>query len=503
MNIKKAAPFQIPLLKNTTSITAHSQKVTPGGVFTAIQGLNKDGHHYLKAAVQKGAGMLVVKEGAASPKLNFNGPVYAVPCPREALGVLLNKFYNFPSEKMFCIGVTGTNGKTTVSHITAFLLSRLGWKTGLIGTVQNGIIEEGVLTPVQLKKTFNPGALTTPPAEDLYALLHYFYSQSVQAVVMEASSIGLDQKRTHQVDFNLAVFTNLTKDHLDYHKNLNHYFEAKKMLFHPPAGKKTNGFLAVINFDDPYGVKLARGLTAPYISYGESEAGFKWEITSQNLQGSVFKVKFKASAGEGFLPLPGRYNVSNAAAALACVQAAGFSLEKAVQILPSFPGVKGRLERIKPKKNLLSGPAVFVDYAHTPEGLKSALTCLRQHKKNGRVICVFGCGGERDKTKRALMGREAERLADLVILTSDNPRSEDPCKIIKDITLSVLDKSRLIIEPLRFAAIQKALKAAGKNDLVLIAGKGHETSQIIGSRRIYHSDQTTALKILHSLHNQL
>ncbi len=520
-------------------IVTDSRKVIDGCVFVALKGHKTNGHLYLKEAINKGASVLVVENKKALhtiKDIKFKGLVYVTPDTRKTLSLLLNKFYNFPSQKMFCVGVTGTNGKTTVSHIVAFLLSALGWKVGLIGTIHNRLIQPHLFnkdsdvlsaekinnkTTKQLTNNViikSSNTLTTPSATELYALLNYFYQQSAQAIVMEVSSIGLDQQRTGGVDFNLGVFTNLTQDHLDYHKNMSNYFQAKQKLFinmkqNKIGQNKTDHFLSVCNFDDSYGVALTRKINTPYISYGESSSQFQWKILSSDLSGSAFELLVKGRKIKIFTPLMGKYNVSNIVAAICCVHSAGFAMDDIVAILPFFTGVKGRMEALTPlsphtlpynehsaspskaqktTNNKVKKPKVFIDYAHTPGALQVALKFLKQHKNKGQLFCVFGCGGERDKDKRTKMAQVAQLLSDKVILTSDNPRHENPLSIINDSLKEVKDKSKFIIEPDRKKAIQFALKLAQPKDIILIAGKGHETYQIIGDKKYPFDDKKIA-----------
>ena len=396
--------------------------------------------------------------------------------------------------------VTGTNGKTTVSHILSFIFSQCGWRSGLIGTIGSKLGDK------EYKST-----LTTPAPVELYSVLNNFYQQKSQAVVMEVSSIGLDQNRVGGVDFNLVVFTNLTEDHLDYHKNQKEYFLAKKILFQSNPVNKSHK-VAVLNFDDSYGPQIARGMSpGNYISYGQKAARFQWKILSSDLKGSKFQLSYDQNTITGYLPMPGIYNVSNAVAALCCAYTAGFSLEKAVDSLKRFPGVKGRLQRVYPSGDYdatwipafagmttkKEGPLVFVDYAHTPHALEAVLSFLQNHKpRNSRLLTVFGCGGQRDQQKRPHMASIAEKFSDTVILTSDNPRKEDPDKIIQDCLKGAKQTEQFVVEPDRKQAIKKALNQATKNDIVLVAGKGHEEQQIIYNQKLTFSDSDVIKELM-------
>ena len=306
-------------------ICSDSRKARPGCVFVALKGRKTDGHNYLASAIKNGARQVVVERAGALKGTAFKGLTYVVKNTRKTLPLLLNQFYDYPSEKMFCVGVTGTNGKTTVSSLLCFLFSRLGWRAGLIGTVKN-----------QFENYEEKSALTTPDPVKLQSLIHRFYQMGAQALVMEVSSIGLDQQRVEGVDFNMGVFTNLSEDHLNYHSNKEEYFKAKKKLF---TAVRKNHFIAVLNFDDPYGVKIGREIKTPYISYGKKQARFSYEIVSADLSGTSFNLFFEDQKLSAYLPMPGLYNVSNAVCALACAHSAGFSLKKAVEALKSFPGL--------------------------------------------------------------------------------------------------------------------------------------------------------------------
>ena len=493
------------VLQPVSTIATHSGQVKHGSVFVALKGKETNGHYYLKEAIQKGAAVLVVEDKKFLEGLAFKGVVCVVENSYKILPVLLNDFYDFPSEKMFCAGVTGTNGKTTVSHILSFLFSSMGWKTGLIGTIGAKLLAAPVEKTAFLEnisaannlrdtKKREPGEknvipsignLTTPGAVELQALLNYFYEQKAQAAIMEVSSIGLDQCRTDGVDFNLGIWTNLTADHLDYHKNMESYFTSKKKLFLQSESKH---FIPVLNFDDLYAVRLG-GTLKNYISYGQKNAAFQWKIIQGDLSGTHFYLMHSGKKNKCYIPLPGEYNVSNAVAALAGWVAAGFPIDKGIDSLTRFPGVRGRMEHIPYKDN-----PVFIDYAHTPDALKSTLRFLNATKKNKQLVCVFGCGGNRDSSKRALMGAVADKFADKMILTSDNPRGEDPKKIIQSILQGIKNKDKILIEPDREQAIYKALD--NKDSIILIAGKGHETTQIIGNRRLHFNDKKIIQKAI-------
>ncbi len=488
-------------------VSCDSRTLKPGFVFVALQGHKDNGHHYLKQAIKKGAYALIVQDKDFLQGLNFKGPVFITQDTRLSLCEFLNHWYNFPSEKMFCVGVTGTNGKSTVSQMVAHIFASLGWKTGLIGTVDAGCLSPPTQAAKKALSSAGPSferlkksTLTTPDAITLYGLLDQFYKKHVQAVVMEVSSIGMDQKRVEGISFPLCVFTNLSEDHMDYHLNQEAYFKAKEKLFHRPGlnTSLTTHSMAVLNFEDPYGLQIARNRHLPCLSYSttKGKSHFYSELLAADLHKTVFNLHYENQVYEVFLPLPGSYNVLNALAALCVAYGAGFNLKKATEALSSFSGVRGRLQLIpSPKKT--AKPKVFVDYAHSPEALKSVLKFLRDQKKKGRLFVVFGCGGLRDKLKRPLMTQIAEKYSDRVFLTSDNPRTEDVKHIIQDCLKGVKNtQKKIVVEKDRKKAILLALTEGGESDIVLIAGKGHEKEQILGTKRIPFDDTQIALKAL-------
>ena len=450
-----------------------SRKVEKGDLFIALRGTVYDGHHFVSAAVAKGAEVLVVEDSSCVPS-SFRGQVLVKTNTRLFLPVLLNRYYDFPSSKMFCVGITGTNGKTTSAYMLKHLFSQGGWKTEVIGTIDSHI--EGLK---------HSSALTTPPATVLQKKLFDFYQHGVQAAVMEISSIGLDQYRAVGVDLNIALFTNFTQDHLDYHKNTENYLKAKKRLF--DIGRASKNCRAVLNADDPQVLACSRSIKIPYVSFGSQGRDFRYKVLKESLESTEFEVFFQNRHHVFQLGTPGLYNVSNAMGALASAVLAGFSLEHLS--LESFRGAAGRLQKIQ-----TSHPAsVFVDYAHSPHALENVLKTLTMFRKE-KVITVFGCGGDRDASKRALMGSAAERYSDHIVITSDNPRNEDPKKIIQDILKGIPNQKKVFIEEDRKKGIQKGLELAGPKDIVLIAGKGHERFQIIGDQKIHFSDEDEVKK---------
>ena len=459
-------------------IQEDSRFVQEGDIFIAVQGICRDGHTFIPEAVKNGAQVLVVENEKNIPS-SFKGFVYKVDSTKKIRPQLLNQYYNSPSEKMFCIGVTGTNGKTTVSYMIEHILSAEGWNTGLIGTINH-----------HLNGKVWPSRLTTPNAVELYERLNHFRQLSAQAVVMEVSSIGLDQHRVDGMHFNLAVFTNFTQDHLDYHGDMDSYFKAKTKFFEM-IKKSGSSCIAVLNTDDEWIYNYSKKIPCSFVSYGKSGENFSYEILHEDVNGSQCNMFHGGKKTPMRLPLIGRHNVSNAMAAVASAVTAGFSFEKSIKHLESFKPVQGRLERIYPSY-------VFVDYAHTAHALEKTLQSLTKiRKKDQKIIVVFGCGGCRDREKRKDMGRTASAYADYVLITSDNPRDEDPEKIIQDILKGIPKmNSRVSICLDRKEAIQKGLEMAQDQDIVLIAGKGHENKQIIGKKEIEFNDSEICKNIL-------
>ena len=459
--------------KEVTSIAVHSQKVSKNSLFVALKGEKEDGHSFLKEAAERGAAALLVEETSQVP-LDFKGIVLKTEDGRSSLSFLLNEFYDFPSRKLFTVGITGTNGKTTTASMIEYLFCNCGWKTGLIGSVEQRCGD---------KKWSS--FLTTPEPVELFERLKDFLDLEAKALVMEVSSIGLQQKRAEGMDFNIGLFTNLSRDHMDYHKNSENYFQSKKRLFY--LMKKTGkNNLFIINRDDKGGERLLKELKGPCLTFGREEGNFSFKIKKESLDKTLFEIFTPKGMAEILLPVPGLYNVYNAVGALAASLMAGFSLDSCKKALESFPGVRGRLELITPKNHPFK---VFVDYAHTPDALGTVLKTLKNQAGKGRVVVVFGCGGGRDRGKRGEMARTALKLSDKVVFTSDNPRYESPEQILKDSLSGVQDKSSLQILWDRRKAIEEVITKAKPRDLIVVAGKGHETFQIIRGKKYPFSDK--------------
>lgn len=442
-------------------ITHDSRQVKPGFIFCALKGQRDDGTRYIQDAIDKGAVVIVSNRAAVMSR----GQVVSVQVrkPRDVVAVLANAFYDDPSRKLKVLGITGTNGKTTTAFMVRDILHAAGWKPGVIGTVDYEIGDRII-----------PAGRTTPEATDMQRMLAEMVHVGCRSAVMEVSSHALVQRRTLGLEFDVAVFTNLTHDHLDYHKSVPQYFEAKALLFRELASQKKPA-LAVINVDDPWGERLTRfpELKAQVITCGLCrDAMVHAEKIQIDANGSHVAVKSPWGHVTLNMKLLGRFNIYNALAALAACGTLNIAPSLSAEVLSKMTLVPGRLEEIKTHQ----GFQVFVDYAHTEDALHNVLTTLREITSN-RLIVVFGCGGNRDDKKRPRMGRVVARLADYALLTSDNPRKENPSAIIAQIRSGIADPDVCEIVEDRYEAIARALSLADKGDVVLIAGKGHENYQ--------------------------
>ncbi len=462
--------------RTVVDLTLDSRTVVPGALFMALTGTSQDGRRFISDAVARGAAA-IVSESAPDGRLG-SVPIIACPGLRPLVGTIADRFYGGPSGALSVIGITGTNGKTTTSHLIAQALSTRK-PCAVIGTLGNGF--PGALLPADR---------TTPDAVSLHRWLDRFRREGAQAVSVEVSSHALDQGRVGGVRFTGAVFTNLTRDHLDYHGDMARYGEAKALLFALPELE-----FAVLNSDDPFSATL-RGRLRPQARpwfYGNTG---DVRIRDAHATTKGLDIDFVVPEGSVALrsPLIGRFNVHNLAAALTALLASGWKARDAADALATVAPIPGRME---PVLGRADQPFVVVDYAHTPDALEKALGGARAHA-GGRVVCVFGCGGDRDRGKRALMGACASRFADIAIVTHDNPRHEDPERIIADILSGVPDcgRARFIVIADRQAAIAHALREASAGDVVVIAGKGHEEYQQFGDRRVPYSDRLTARQLL-------
>lgn len=471
-------------------LATDSRHVRTGDTFIAYPGEKLDGRNYIPQAIAAGAGAVLWEKSGFQWNQQWQTPNLGVAGLREQAGTIASHMYGKPSHKLWVIGVTGTNGKTSCSHWIAQCLTRMGKKTAVVGTLGNGF-------PGALQPTAN----TTPDAVLLQQMLADFVKRGARCVVIEVSSHSLVQGRVNGVAFDVAVFTNLSRDHLDYHGSMQAYATAKAKLFHWPGLR-----YAVVNLDDRFGRELAQQLRrrkVKVLGYGLGKARNKCDIAGLRLdlsrRGLVLEIKTRRGEASLQSRLLGKFNAANLLAVLGALLASGTELEPAVRTLQDVVPPSGRLQMV----NVKDRPLVVVDYAHTPDALKKVLQSLRPvaAEANGKLVCVFGCGGDRDRGKRPLMGKVASHLADEVVVTSDNPRSEDPLAIIADIArgwaLAAKEFNRMpVIEPDRARAIRLAVGGAGVNDVVLVAGKGHEEYQEIGGDKIPFSDAQMAQTVL-------
>ncbi|MGA6098692.1 UDP-N-acetylmuramoyl-L-alanyl-D-glutamate--2,6-diaminopimelate ligase [Stutzerimonas marianensis] len=451
-------------------LTLDSRKVRPGDLFLAVPGLQQDGRAHIADAISRGAAA-VAYEAAGAGEMNVSG-ARLVPVQRlaEQLSAIAGRFYGEPSRSLHLAGVTGTNGKTTVTFLIAQALDRLGERCGIIGTLGTGFHGELAL-----------GRHTTPDAIGVQATLAALRKQGARAAAMEVSSHGLSQGRVAALAFDVAVFTNLSRDHLDYHGSMEAYGEAKASLFEMPGLR-----CRVLNLDDPFGRALAtKEAESRLITYSLEDPSAYLYCADARLDDDGLHARLVTPQGERSLrsTLLGRFNVSNVLAAIGALLGMDYPLDEILAAMPLLEGPEGRMQR-------LGGgdlPLVVVDYAHTPDALEKVLDALRPHAR-GRLLCLFGCGGERDRGKRALMAQVAERLADDVVVTDDNPRGEDPLRILDDIRAGFVDPDKVRFIPGRAAAIADCIAASSHDDVVLLAGKGHEDYQEIKGDRLPFSD---------------
>ena len=471
-----------PLDVEISTLSASSRELVPGQLFAAIRGTTTDGHRFIGEAMAAGVAAILAE---TAPPANLPGTItwLHVPDSRAAIAALASSLAGHPWRDMALAGITGTNGKTTSVFLLHHVMKSVWHRAGLLGTI---VVDDG--------ESVEPARHTTPGSIELAGLLGRMRDHGCRGVAMEVSSHGIHQQRIASIGFDACVFTNLTQDHLDYHGTLEAYAQAKADWFHAlaanPLGKKP---VAVINVDDACGEALAKALQGklPVLRYG---CGVHCEFRANSLRQTARGMEFELSAkGKTFLvraPLIGRFNMYNLLAALAAASACGIRPRDAVAALANAPQVPGRMENV----GNAGGATVFVDYAHTPDALENACRTLRELNPR-RLITVFGCGGDRDRGKRPLMGAAAARHSDACIITSDNPRSEDPLVIIRDIEAGCSANNRLSI-PDRAEAIAAAVQASLSGDIILIAGKGHETTQQFADRSIDFDDRKHASKAL-------
>ena len=464
------------LLSGPESVTIHqiqydSRKVTKGDVFVCVVGFQTDGHRYIEKAIAQGAAAIILQKAPASFQDGIS--YYQMEDTRKGLALLSANFYGHPSAKMRLVGVTGTNGKTTTTYLIRSVLQRVGKKVGLIGTIENRIGEKRL-----------PTERTTPESMELQKLFDDMYQENVTDCVMEVSSHSLDLHRVDDCDFDIGVFTNLTQDHLDYHKTMENYKKAKGKLFEMAKA-------VVINLDDPAGQDmLEKAKGKPQLTYGiDRPADLRAEHTQVSSTGVKFTLKYDGKSYEASLQTPGKFSIYNALGAIGACLLMDIPMEEILLGLAENTGVPGRFQTVQSA----SGVTAIIDYAHTPDGLENILNTAREFAK-GKIITVFGCGGDRDRSKRPVMGKIAGTLSDYCVITSDNPRTEDPEKIIDDIEPAVLQSGcSYHRQSDRKQAIFEAIGRARQNDLVVVAGKGHENYQIFRDQTI-HFDEMEVVK---------
>jgi UDP-N-acetylmuramoyl-L-alanyl-D-glutamate--2,6-diaminopimelate ligase len=461
-------------------VTSDSRQVAAGFVFVAVKGVSSDGHDYLAAAIHQGASAVVVESTAKIPA-SYRGAIVQVLDSALAYSSLLAEFYSHPEEKLISIGITGTNGKTSSSYLIEQILNQAGLPCGVIGTIDHHFQNKNWQTN-----------LTTPDAATFYQRLKDFSDLGARSYAMEVSSHSLKQKRV-PTQFDVALFTNFTRDHLDYHKTMEDYFSSKQKLFTDHL-KADRDVFAVLNNDDDAVKKVQVAPQAQRWTFGQSEdSDFFFRITKTSIEGMEFEIREKKSPPLVYqTPMVGAHNVANCVGAIAVARCLGVSHETCLRAMSSFAGVPGRLQRV-PNTHRRH---VFIDYAHTPDALEKVLQALQKIKApSARLITVFGCGGDRDQGKRPLMREVAQKFSTHVVVTSDNPRTEDPQKIIEQI-LAGEKSPQILVQVDREKALQQAAKLSQPEDVILVAGKGHENYQIIGAQTLVFSDYEKMKTIL-------
>ena len=467
-----------------TGIAFDSRQVLPGYLFVCIPGFQVDGHDFAHRAVANGAVALVVERHVE--KVPSDVVQIQVDDCRRRLGLMAARFYGYPANKLSTVGITGTNGKTSTAFLCEAVLERSGQAPGLIGTIRAKVGE-------QERKVKN----TTPEASDLQELLRDMVDAGNRSVVMEVSSHALALHRVAGIQYDVAVFTNLSQDHLDFHPDMEDYFQTKRRLFDSLGldWSRPAPPYAVLNLDDSRTAEILADLKVPYITYGfHPDAHVRATDLEFSPEGSRFTVKTPIGDARVHLRLAGAFNVSNALAAIGVGLARRVDLDVAVEALAALEGIPGRFELVREGQDF----TVLVDYAHTPDGLENVLAAAREVTA-GRLVCVFGCGGDRDVTKRQPMGRIAARYADQVFLTSDNPRSENPMSILNEVEKGILAEGEdvdYVKEVDREAAIATAVRSAKPGDTVVIAGKGHERMQIFADHQVVFDDRDVARRVI-------
>lgn len=445
-----------PSATEVCSVEFDSRRVGPGALFCCVPGARTDGHRHAAEAVRAGATSLLCEHFL---DLDVTQVQVAEGAIRPAMARVAAAFFGHPAEHLTTVAVTGTNGKTTVTHMVRAILERGGRPTGVIGTLD--------------------GPRTTPEAPVLQRLLADARDSGCEAVALEVSSHAIEARRVDGMAFDVAAFTNLSREHLDHHGTMEAYFAAKAALFDPSRVRR-----AVVAVDDPWGARLAEGWPGELVEVRRADAG--------RIELAVGSSSFDWAGRRVTVPLSGAFNVDNALVAAAIATTLGVEPDDVVAGLAGLAPVPGRMERVGPEAPF----AVLVDYAHTPVGLEVALTAARDLAGGGRVVCLFGCGGERDRGKRPEMGAVASRLADVALLTSDNPRGEDPLVILDEVRAGMTGPAEVVVEPDRAQAIRLAVSLARPGDVVLLAGKGHETVQMVGEQARPFDDRAEAARAL-------
>ncbi len=471
-----------------SSVEYDSRKVKKGSLFIAVEGFTSDGHRFVHTAVENGASAVcMLRERAGDFEwLKERGVgILVTDDTRTALSRLSAAFFGFPSRCMLAIGITGTNGKTSITYMLEAIMKRHGRNPGVIGTINYRWGGREI-----------PAANTTPESRDLQEILYRMKKDGVDAVIMEVSSHALELRRADDIDFDAVVFTNLTRDHLDFHHDFEHYFSAKKRLFQLLENSYKKGRCGVVNTDDPYGHELymlRNRYSYPIKSFGVETGSDYMPMAgsiSNTMHGLSYRLGLPDTGVEVNLNLLGTFQLYNSLAALAVAHQMGIPYDEITSGLAELENVPGRFDVLKTGKGFI----VIVDYAHTVDAIQKLLKSVNE-LKHRRVITVFGCGGDRDRTKRPLMGKAAEENSDLVIVTSDNPRTEEPGMIIREIVGGMTGNNHEII-PDREEAIARAMAEAGDGDIVVIAGKGHEDYQIIGTEKRHFDDKEVAARCL-------
>lgn len=470
-----------------TGIERDSRKVGKGMMFVCVPGIHVDGHSFIPQVAEQGAAAILTERDIED---SMGMTVLKVPKLNEALDTIVPFFHDYPARSMRVIGITGTNGKTTTSYLVRSILRNAGYRVGLIGTIQIMVEDESL-----------PIHNTTPDVVELQNILAMMRDRGMDYVVMEVSSHALDQNRVAGIEFDTAVFTNLTQDHLDYHKTLGNYRMAKAKLFQLLSGNgRKGGKTAVVNIDDEAASTMLENAACRHLTYGrKASADLRAEDIHVLPSGANFRLRGSFGTMELALSLTGIFNVYNAMSAAGAALAEGISSEIIREALQDFTSVPGRFESVREGQDFL----VIVDYAHTPDGVDNVLRTAREITKR-RILTVFGCGGDRDRTKRPIMGRIAAELSDVVIATSDNPRTEDPEFILSQVEEGVKEKiggkhHECIVD--RRTAIFRAVELAGKDDIVVILGKGHEDYQILGEKTIHFDDREVAREAIRGKKN--